>query len=75
MQGHDEYYENVEGKRFVRKSREVFPQTSWGAMGIKTLDFDNDGHMDIFITDMHTDMIDGVNDAAASLVCGEDEDD
>ena len=31
-------------------------------MGIKTLDFDNDGHMDIFITDMHTDMIDGVQD-------------
>ena len=62
MQGHDNYYENVEGNRFVRKSREVFPQTSWGAMGIKTLDFDNDGHMDIFITDMHTDMIDGVKD-------------
>ena len=62
MQGHDNYYENVEGNRFVRKSREVFPQTPWGTMGIKTLDFDNDGHMDIFITDMHTDMIDGVQD-------------
>ena len=60
MQGHDEYYENAAGQRFVNKSREVFPQTSWGAMGIKTLDFDNDGRMDIFITDMHTDMVDGV---------------
>ena len=60
MQGHDEYYENVEGERFVKKSREVFPQTSWGSMGVKVLDFDNDGRMDIFITDMHTDMVDGV---------------
>ena len=56
MQGHDEYYENVRGTRFVRRSREVFPRTSWGAMGIKVFDFDNDGRMDVFITDMHSDM-------------------
>jgi hypothetical protein len=56
MQGDDEYYENAGGKRFVRRSREVFPRTSWGAMGIKVFDFDNDGRMDIFITDMHSDM-------------------
>jgi len=56
MQGDDEYYENVGGTRFVRKSREVFPRTSWGAMGIKVFDFNNDGQLDIFITDMHSDM-------------------
>ena len=56
MQGHDEYYENASGTRFVRRSREVFPRTSWGAMGIKVFDVDNDGLMDIFITDMHSDM-------------------
>ena len=56
MQGHDEYYQNVEGKRFEKKSREVFPRTSWGAMGIQVFDFDNDGKMDIYITDMHSDM-------------------
>ena len=56
MQGHDEYYENVEGKYFVKKSREVFPMTPWGAMGIKVFDYNNDGLMDIFITDMHSDM-------------------
>jgi hypothetical protein len=27
MQGHDHYYENVEGGRFERRSREVFPKT------------------------------------------------
>ena len=58
MQGHDEYYENDGGRRFVKKSREIFPRTSWGAMGVKSFDFDNDSRMDLFVTDMHTDMID-----------------
>ena len=56
MQGHDEYYENVAGTKFVKKSREIFPKTPWGSMGIKVFDFDNDGHIDIYITDMHSDM-------------------
>jgi len=56
MQGNDEYYENAGGRRFVRKSRAVFPRTSWGAMGIKVFDFNNDGRLDILITDMHSDM-------------------
>ena len=58
MQGDDQYYENVGGKRFVKKSRQVFPRTSWGAMGIKVFDFNNDGRLDIFVTDMHSDMSD-----------------
>ncbi len=56
MQGDDQYYENVGGTRFVKKSRAVFPRTSWGAMGIKVFDVNNDGRQDIFITDMHSDM-------------------
>ena len=56
MQGHDQLYENVDGEKFVMKSREVFPKTSWGAMGIQIFDFDNDGHQDVYITDMHSDM-------------------
>jgi hypothetical protein len=56
MQGNNEYYENAGGKSFVRKSRQVFPRTSWGAMGIKVFDVNNDGRLDIFITDMHSDM-------------------
>ena len=61
MQGHDEYYENDQGKRFIRKSRAVFPKTPWGAMGIKVFDYNNDMHMDIFITDMHSDMSQSVS--------------
>lgn len=56
MQGHDEYYENVEGRRFVKRSREVFPLTPWGAMGGGVFDFDGDGLLDLFLTDMHSDM-------------------
>ncbi len=56
MQGNDEYYENVDGKKFVRKSRELFPRTPWGSMGIASFDYDNDGDMDIYVTDMHSDM-------------------
>lgn len=56
MQGDDEYYENVDGTRFVARGRELFPRTSWGAMGIEVFDFNNDGRLDIYITDMHSDM-------------------
>ena len=56
MEGDDQYYENAGGKRFVKKSRALFPRTSWGSMGIKVFDFDNDGRLDIFVTDMHSDM-------------------
>lgn len=67
MQGDDEYYENVEGERFIRKGREIFPKTSWGAMGIEVFDFNNDGRMDIFITDMHSDMSEDVGTERAKL--------
>ena len=61
MQGHDEYYENVEGIMFLRKSRELFPKTPWGSMGIKVFDFENDGQPDIYVTDMHSDMSENVS--------------
>ncbi len=56
MQGPDQYYENDQGQRFIDKSLAVFPRTPWGAMSAQILDFDNDGHQDLYITDMHSDM-------------------
>jgi enediyne biosynthesis protein E4 len=56
MQGDNHYYENQQGKGFVDKTLPSFPKTSWGAMGIKAFDYDNDGRADLLITDMHSDM-------------------
>jgi cytochrome oxidase Cu insertion factor (SCO1/SenC/PrrC family) len=67
MQGHDEYYENVGGKYFEKKSRALFPKTPWGSMGIKAFDYDNDGYMDIMLTDMHSDMSEDVGPAREKL--------
>ena len=56
MQGRDYYYENVGGTRFADRTAAVFPKTPWGSMGIKFFDYDNDGLLDLFVTDMHSDM-------------------
>jgi len=57
MQSSDHYFENVGGKRFVERTQEHFPKTPWGAMGVKFFAYDNDGRMDLFVTDMHSDMM------------------
>ncbi len=56
MQGSNHYFENQGGKTFVDRTPQVFPRTSWGAMGIKFFDYDNDGRPDLLVTDMHSDM-------------------
>ncbi len=59
MQGDDHYWVNVadgNGRRFVDRTVEHFPRTPWGAMGIKFFDFNNNGRMDLVLTDMHSDM-------------------
>src|SRR5438876_2124189 len=56
MSGADKYYENDHGKRFVDKTAAYFPKTPWGSMGVKFFDFNLDGLIDLFVTDMHSDM-------------------
>ncbi len=60
MQGLDGYWENQQGKRFVDRTAEVFPRSSWGAMGVKAFDLENDGDADLFVTDMHSDMVESL---------------
>jgi hypothetical protein len=55
MQGDNHYFEN-RGGRFIDRTAAVFPRTPWGAMGIKFFDWNNDGRLDLMITDMHSDM-------------------
>ena len=56
MQGDDHYWRNVGGERFEEALREHFPKNPWGAMGARFFDYDNDGHLDLYVTDMHSDM-------------------
>ncbi len=56
MQGDDNYYENVGGRFFVDRTERLFPQTPPGTMGVKAFDWNNDGLLDLFLTDMHSDM-------------------
>lgn len=56
MSGEDRYYDNQGGRRFVDRTAATFPKTPWGAMGVKFFDYNLDGRMDLFVTDMHSDM-------------------
>lgn len=60
MMGANQYFENQRGRTFVEKTQAYFPRTSWGAMGVKFLDDDNDSRLDLFVTDMHSDMSENV---------------
>jgi hypothetical protein len=62
MMGPNHFYENERGK-FNDQTKKYFPRTSWGAMGIKFFDYDNDGRMDLYVTDMHTDMYKDISPA------------
>src|SRR5262249_40219492 len=56
MQGNNHFYVNFRGDHFADRTDQFFPKTPWGAMGIKFFDYDNDGLMDLMLTDMHSDM-------------------
>src|SRR6266498_1038090 len=56
MSGQDKYYENDRGQGFLEKTAAYFPKTPWGTMGVKFFDYNLDGRMDLFLTDMHSDM-------------------
>lgn len=62
MMGANHYFENRAGQSFAENAA-YFPKTSWGAMGVQFFDYDNDGRQDLFVTDMHSDMYEGVGPA------------
>jgi enediyne biosynthesis protein E4 len=59
MAGESLFLENVAGKRFLDRTKSYLTEISLGAMGVKFFDFNNDGLSDLFITDMHSDMLYG----------------
>jgi hypothetical protein len=60
MQGENHLWINEAGKTFRDATHTYFPRTPWGAMGAKVFDFNGDGSLDLYITDMHSDMFDNI---------------
>ncbi len=56
MFGASQLYKNLGSATFRDVTKEVLGRVSWGAIGAKVLDFNNDGKLDLFISDMHSDM-------------------
>ncbi len=61
MQGANHLWHNEGGARFQDRTATYFPRTPFGAMGIKAFDFNGDGRLDVYVTDMHSDMIDMID--------------
>ncbi len=60
MQGANHLWLNQGGKTFRDATSTYFPKTPWGAMGAKVFDFNGDGSLDLYVTDMHSDMFDNI---------------
>jgi hypothetical protein len=56
MFGMSQLYHNDHGGRFTDVTKETLGRTSWGAIGSKWFDFNNDGRLDLLVVDMHSDM-------------------
>jgi hypothetical protein len=56
MFGLSQLYRNDGHGAFVDVTRETLGRTSMGAIGTKVFDFNDDGRLDLFIADMHSDM-------------------
>lgn len=56
MFGQSQLYRNNDDGTFIDVTDQVLGATSWGAIGSKAFDFNNDGRLDLLIADMHSDM-------------------
>jgi enediyne biosynthesis protein E4 len=56
MFGASQLYRNNGKGGFVEVTKDVLGRTSFGAIGCKVFDFNNDGRLDLLIADMHSDM-------------------
>ena len=63
MFGKSQLYHNDGRGHFDDVTADTLKKTSVGAIGAKAFDYNNDGRLDLFITDMHSDMWIGFKDS------------
>jgi hypothetical protein len=56
MFGPSQLYHNNGNGTFSDVTMKVLGATSWGAVGSRAFDFNNDGRLDLYLVDMHSDM-------------------
>jgi hypothetical protein len=61
MVGRCQLYKNDGFGHFTDVTLEALGRTPWGALGTKLIDFNNDGRLDLYVVDMHSDMWMGVD--------------
>jgi hypothetical protein len=61
MFGRAQLYRNDGGGKFTDVTLDVLGKTSWGGLGARVFDFNNDGRLDLFLVDMHSDMWTGLD--------------
>lgn len=67
MFGRAQLYRNDRLGRFVDVTLDVLGRTPFGGVGAKSFDFNNDGRLDVYIVDMHSDMWMGLDPNHKSL--------
>lgn len=67
MFGRSQLYQNNGNGTFRDVTLEILKQTPWGGLGARVFDYDNDGRLDLFIVDMHSDMWMGLDFEHGSL--------
>lgn len=56
MFGRAQLYRNNKNGTFTDVTKETIGKTPWGGMGAKVFDYNNDGNLDLYLVDMHSDM-------------------
>jgi hypothetical protein len=56
MFGRCQLYRNNGDGTFTDVTLEVLGRTPWGSIGARVFDFNNDGRLDLYVVDMHSDM-------------------
>jgi hypothetical protein len=67
MFGRSQLYRNNGDGTFSDVTLRVLGRTPWGGVGTRVFDFNNDGKLDLFIVDMHSDMWMGLDYSHSSL--------